>query len=167
MSILTGKQVLKPYIKKATGYIKSLLSSQHVEMNDGKTLQTAFDEINNNLMHQYILYDNPSPRLDVGIRMSASAADFDMLTIMFVTNDGEYSSVNVWNPNSKLVNLSTVTYVGTLGSVYVKAKTVKIDGTLIDTYFNGGYWCGEVQAEGANSPNRVDTIGISQVIGWK
>ncbi|MCB7303118.1 hypothetical protein [Bariatricus massiliensis] len=49
MSILTGKQVLKPYIKKATGYIKSLLSSQHVEMNDGKTLQSAVDEINNNL----------------------------------------------------------------------------------------------------------------------
>lgn len=50
MSILTGKQVLKPYIKKTTGYIKSLLSSQHVEMKGGKTLQTAVDEINNNLI---------------------------------------------------------------------------------------------------------------------
>ncbi|MCB7303117.1 hypothetical protein NE683_02000 [Bariatricus massiliensis] len=49
MSILTGKQVLKPYIKKTTGYIKSLLSAQHVEMNNGITLQSAVDEINNNL----------------------------------------------------------------------------------------------------------------------
>ena len=49
MSILTGKQVLKPYIKKTTGYIKSLLSSQHVEMNNGITLQSNVDQINNNL----------------------------------------------------------------------------------------------------------------------
>ena len=34
MAILTGKNVFKPYIKKTTGYIKSLLSSQHVE-NEG------------------------------------------------------------------------------------------------------------------------------------
>lgn len=51
MSILDGKQVLKPYIKKTTGYIKSLLSSQHVEMKDGKTLQTTVEEIDNNLTY--------------------------------------------------------------------------------------------------------------------
>lgn len=50
MSIITGKEILKPYLKKTTGYIKSLLSAQHVEMDDGKSLQTAVDEIYNNLM---------------------------------------------------------------------------------------------------------------------
>ena len=49
MAVLAEKQVLKPYIKKAAGYIKSLLSAQHVEMNNGITLQSAVDEINNNL----------------------------------------------------------------------------------------------------------------------
>lgn len=49
MAILTGKQILKPYFKKASGYIKSLLSSQHVEMNDGRTLQTTIDTLNKNL----------------------------------------------------------------------------------------------------------------------
>lgn len=49
MSILSGKEVIKPYIKKATGYIKSLVSSQHVEMNDGKTLQAAVDELDGKL----------------------------------------------------------------------------------------------------------------------
>lgn len=53
MSILTEKQILKPYIKKATGYIKSLLSAQHVEMKDGKTLQTSLDEINSNLGYEF------------------------------------------------------------------------------------------------------------------
>ena len=38
MAVLTEKQILKPYIKKATGYIKSLLSAQHVEMNNGSPL---------------------------------------------------------------------------------------------------------------------------------
>lgn len=49
MAVLAEKQVLKPYIKKTTGYIKSLLSSQHVEMNNGITLQSTVDQINNNL----------------------------------------------------------------------------------------------------------------------
>ena len=49
MAVLAEKQVLKPYIKKAAGYIKSLLSAQHVEMNNGITLQSAVDEIHNNL----------------------------------------------------------------------------------------------------------------------
>ena len=49
MANLTDKQIIRPFIKKSSGYIKSLLSSQHVEMNDGKTLQTTVDDINNNL----------------------------------------------------------------------------------------------------------------------
>lgn len=53
MAVLTGKNVLKPYIKKATGYIKSLLSSQHVEMDNGKTLQFTIDEISNILTNKY------------------------------------------------------------------------------------------------------------------
>lgn len=48
MPILTDKQILRPYIKKTTGYIKSLLSSQHVEMSNGKTLQATIDEISSN-----------------------------------------------------------------------------------------------------------------------
>lgn len=54
MAILTDKQIIRPFIKKSSGYIKSLLSSQHVEMNDGKTLQTAVDEINNYLTYYIV-----------------------------------------------------------------------------------------------------------------
>lgn len=49
MAILTGKQVLRPFIRKTAGYIKSLLSSDHVEMEDGKTLQTAVEDITSEL----------------------------------------------------------------------------------------------------------------------
>lgn len=54
MSILTGMEILRPYIKKATGYKKSLLSSQHVQMSSGITLQTSIDEISNSLTHYII-----------------------------------------------------------------------------------------------------------------
>lgn len=57
MAILTGKEIIKPYIKKSAGYIKSLLSSKHVEMDDGNTLQTTINDINNNLTD---LRDNDS-----------------------------------------------------------------------------------------------------------
>lgn len=52
MAILTGKEILRPYIKKTTGYIKSLISSQHVEMNNGITLQSTIDGININLIYE-------------------------------------------------------------------------------------------------------------------
>lgn len=52
MAIIAGKEILRPYIKKAAGYIKSLISSQHVEMSDGMTLQSAIDKINNNLSYE-------------------------------------------------------------------------------------------------------------------
>ena len=54
MPILTGKEIIRPYIKKSAGYIKSLLSSKHVEMDDGKTLQTTVNDINNNLTYYIV-----------------------------------------------------------------------------------------------------------------
>lgn len=45
MAILQGKEILNPFIHKAGGYVKSLLSSNHVEMNDGNTLQNAMDHM--------------------------------------------------------------------------------------------------------------------------
>lgn len=49
MALLTGKQVLRPFLRKTAGYVKALLSSDHVEMNNGDTVQMAVDEINDNL----------------------------------------------------------------------------------------------------------------------
>ena len=54
MAIISGKQILKPFIKRASGYVKSLLSAEHVEMGDGSTLQETVNELNSNLTHKYI-----------------------------------------------------------------------------------------------------------------
>lgn len=49
MALLPETELLKPYIKKAGGYVKSLLSSHYVKMDDEKTLQAAFDILSNTL----------------------------------------------------------------------------------------------------------------------
>lgn len=49
MALLPETKILKPYIKKAGGYIKSLLSSHHVKMDDDTTLQTTIDTLRLNL----------------------------------------------------------------------------------------------------------------------
>lgn len=54
MPIITGKEILRPYLKIASGYIKSLLPAQHVEMDNGKSLQISIDEINQNFTNNPI-----------------------------------------------------------------------------------------------------------------
>lgn len=44
MAILNIKQKIEPYVKTATGYVKQLLSADHVIMDGGKTLQEAWNE---------------------------------------------------------------------------------------------------------------------------
>lgn len=49
MAILDLKEKLEPYKKKATGYIKQMLSSKHVVMEDGTDLETKVSAINSDL----------------------------------------------------------------------------------------------------------------------
>ena len=49
MTIATDSKIIKPYIKTTNGYMKTLLSSHHIETTAGKTLQAVIDELNDNL----------------------------------------------------------------------------------------------------------------------
>lgn len=49
MAILDLKEKIEPFRKNATGYVKQLLSSDHVVMSDGTTLQTKMDSLNSAL----------------------------------------------------------------------------------------------------------------------
>lgn len=49
MAITDIKKKIEPYVKSATGYIKYLLSSDHVVMDNGKTLQEEVNALNSNL----------------------------------------------------------------------------------------------------------------------
>lgn len=45
MAILDLKEKIEPFRKNATGYVKQLLSADHVVMSDGTTLQTKMDSL--------------------------------------------------------------------------------------------------------------------------
>ena len=49
MAILDLKEKIEPFRKNATGYVKQLLSADHVVMSDGTTLQTKMDSLNSAL----------------------------------------------------------------------------------------------------------------------
>lgn len=48
MAILDLKKKIEPYLKTATGYVKQMLSSKHVVMEDGNDLETTVTELNRN-----------------------------------------------------------------------------------------------------------------------
>lgn len=49
MAILDLKEKIEPFRKNATGYVKQLLSADHVVMSDGTTLQTEMNSLNSTI----------------------------------------------------------------------------------------------------------------------
>lgn len=122
-------------------------------------LKEAFDIRSNTVL----LFDNDANELTTSsVTLSESAANFDMLTICYKTNDGDYSSVNVYRPNGK-----TATLWGSLTSgatTYMKSRVVAIQDTTI-TNANGG----QLWLSGSSSYNSMsgDYIAVTQVIGHR
>ena len=66
------------------------------------------------------------------ITLSASAADYDYMRIIFTNNAELYSSVTVYQPNGKSVVLSILTGSETgTATIWLKGSTWRIDGTSI------------------------------------
>lgn len=105
------------------------------------------------------LYNNSSGASGA-ITLSASAANYTMLEIFFRDNDSHYSSVKVYSPNGKTVNLSMAS--STVNAVVnLKRRDVYISGTGISagTYADGNPFTGTLTSD--------NHIYITQVIGYK
>ncbi len=117
------------------------------------------------VMKYYVLFANEQAALSGATTLSDSAANYKMLEILYMSNDNEYSSVRVYSPNNKKVNLAAI-HVTSAGTVWVKAKTVLISGKTINTVLeSNNYLTGEQLLGG--SFGRGDKIGIKYVLGWK
>ena len=115
-----------------------------------------------------MLYNNDSASLSGARTLSETAANFRKLTICFKSNDGSYGSVDVWNPNGKNVCLAITDMTDANPHVaYHKVKTVKINGTSIDTVKGTTYKTMQLQLGGTYTSTQVDNIGITQVIGYR
>ena len=152
MSIITGNEIFTPYIKKAAGYIKSLLSAHHVEMDNGKTLQTTIDDIDNSLTtikNQL----TPTVRTRIGALAGLECYYIHNSFMCQVTIDGSLdgSTFNAWTrykiatlPKGCAPSYSTITVDMSGDTLYFEVAT---DGNIYigsRSYVSGSktYWSG-------------------------
>ena len=130
------------------------------------SLETLLSNIKSNYA---TLYDNDNNVFQGAISLNESAANFEKLTICFKSNDNVYASMDVANPNKKIVSLTTSFYNGD-AYFYVKNRCYLIDGKTINTWKRSTstvYQTGEVNATGSNNASMGDFITITQVYGTR
>lgn len=130
------------------------------------SLETLLSNIKSNYV---TLYDNDNNVFQGAISLNESAANFEKLTICFKSNDNVYASMDVANPNKKVVSLTTSLYNGN-AYFYVKNRCYLIDGKTINTWKRSTstvYQTGEVNAAGSNNASMGDFITITQVYGTR
>lgn len=130
------------------------------------SLETLLSNIKSNYV---TLYDNDNNVFHGAISLNESAANFEKLTICFKSNDNVYASMDVANPNKKVVALTTSLYNGN-AYFYVKNRCYLIDGKTINTWKRStstDYQTGEVNAAGSNNASTGDFITITQVYGTR
>lgn len=130
------------------------------------SLETLLSNIKSNYV---TLYDNDNNVFQGAISLNESAANFEKLTICFKSNDNVYASMDVANPNKKIVSLTTSFYDGN-ACFYVKNRCYLIDGKTINTWKRSTstvYQTGEVNAAGSNNASMGDFITITQVYGTR
>ena len=130
------------------------------------SLETLLSNIKSNYV---TLYDNDNNVFQGAISLNESAANFEKFTICFKSNDNVYASMDVANPNKKIVSLTTSFYNGN-ASFYVKNRCYLIDGKTINTWKRSTstvYQTGEVNAAGSNNASMGDFITITQVYGTR
>lgn len=130
------------------------------------SLETLLSNIKSNYV---TLYDNDNNVFQGAISLNESAANFEKLTICFKSNDNVYASMDVANPNKKVVALTTSFYHGD-AFFYVKNRCYLIDGKTINTWKRSTstiYQTGEVNVAGSNNASMGDFITITQVYGTR
>ena len=130
------------------------------------SLETLLSNIKSNYV---TLYDNDNNVFQGAISLNESAANFEKLTICFKSNDNVYASMDVANPNKKIVSLTTSFYNGN-AYFYVKNRCYLIDGKTINTWkrcTSTVNQTGEVNAAGSNNASMGDFITITQVYGTR
>lgn len=131
---------------------------------------SSLETLLSNIKSNYVtLYDNDNNVFQGAISLNESAANFEKLTICFKSNDNVYASMDVANPNKKIVSLTMGFYNGD-AYFYVKNRCYLIDGKTINTWKRGTstfYQAGEVNAVGSNNASAGDFITITQVYGTR
>lgn len=143
--------------------------------NDGATLNGS--QI---LTAPTVLFYNESQALNTAIPLSDSAGNYKRLRIFYKSDDGDYSSVDVYRPDGKTVSLTisrpAYSYAkGAAPVMYLKAKVVKISGSTINTVQVSTYGGGSnflrmqknLSSSGSSGYDVADKVGITRVEGYQ
>ena len=101
------------------------------------------------------------------ITLSVSAANYNHIRIYYRNTDdaaGSVSSVDVYSPNGKIVNLACVDGYAT-GNTWIQVRLVKINGTSIATYSND-YTQAHINSNGTAGSAHSNYVAILRVEGW-
>ncbi len=112
------------------------------------------------------LYDNSSGSNGT-ITLSESAANFTYIEIFYFNKEyGTYSSVQVYSPNNKKVNLHTSNVFGGDKTALIDSRKIKISGTSIsnDEGTNNDYGSLNTWNNSINTHNRMY---ITKIIGYR
>ncbi|MCI2148850.1 hypothetical protein [Bifidobacterium crudilactis] len=115
-----------------------------------------------------MLFNNDQNPLSGSITLADTAANFEMLTICYRSNDNVYASMDVINPDGKIISLVTG-YISGATTAYLKNRCYSITGKIINTYKRAdGVWIGgQVNAANSNNADINDYLTITQVYGTR
>ena len=120
------KPVYRNVIKKENGHYQVAINGV-VDTTKNDVLQ-VYDDEGNEILNENVLYNNESGSNGT-IALSETAKNFKYIEIIFRDNDQTYSSVMVYKPNGKFVDLTTLARWSS--TFYIKQKRVAISGTSI------------------------------------
>ena len=132
MAILDLKEKIEPFRKNATGYVKQLLSANHVVMSDGTTLQTKMDSLNSAISGIERIYAH---------YLVATFKSANTLYVKYNLDDIERSLLDAGKNAFPFVQLVT-----TAGTPYPTPAAISVSSA--DTIKNNGYVEIEVNASG-------------------
>lgn len=180
LTTLNGSETLGSSIKiaRVSSFDKPL--AFNVRKKDNGHYQWAFnglvDETNDNPLQVYdddgnlvggssnevVLYDNETGSSET-ITLSETSANFKYLEIFYKDNDGTFSSIKVYNPNSKQIDISTMARWSS--TIYLKQRRAVISGTSIS---KGTYSEVSITATPKISiGTTTNVILITRVVGYR
>lgn len=139
MAILTTIKKFIPYVKTTAGYVAYRLSSQAVQMDNGKTLEATVSELNTKLDNTKNIINNAYFDIDSSLGaggdvLKSALSAQHAVTYMYT----EESSTNI--PNSQFLYSPGLVFKRTSRQICI--VLFARNGTIGTNFWNGSSWTG-------------------------
>lgn len=112
-----------------------------------------------------VLYNDPTGTTG-DVALSETAANFEYIEIFYRTNDQDYGSTKVYQPDGKKVSLSTAVHAIGTGELVYKVSIKEFDGVNLKKVVDGaGTQYGEASSA-TTSISHQNNVYITRVVGY-